>query len=230
MHEIVAATAGPVLLSYLASRTDELQTAEAPPIAWAELLEAARDGDDLALGQICQRFRQHLLLTADDGLGNDLRGKVGASDVVQDSALDVLNDFCHFAGESEQEFRRWITRLVERNLIDSARQFRHTKQRDVSRETSIEQNAGFRDHTTLVLADRHETTSELVRRRENDEALTEAVNGLSSSQKQVVLLRHRHGLSYAEIASQLNRNEASVRKLWSRAIEQLRNILASADE
>ena len=111
-----------------------------PPTEWGQLLEAARAGDDDALGQICQRFREHLLLTADDGLGGELRAKLGASDVVQQSMLEVHNDFRRFAGESEQEFRRWITRLVERNLIDSARQFRQTQRRDIRRERPIEPN------------------------------------------------------------------------------------------
>ncbi len=201
-----------------------------PPTEWGQLLEAARAGNDNALGEICQRFREHLLLTADDGLGGELRAKLGASDVVQQSMLEVHNDFRRFAGESEQEFRRWITRLVERNLIDSARQFRQTQRRDIRRERPIEPNTS--GHTCLEqsLTAREGTASRIFRQQEEDRELGEAIERLSLRQRQVVELRHRQGFSFDQIADQLDTSEGAARKLWSRAVEQLRHHLTSKHE
>lgn len=208
------------------------------PTEWSQLLEAARNGDDDALGQICQRFREHLLLTADNDLGGDIRGKFGASDVVQQSMLEVHNDFRRFAGKSEAEFRRWITRLVERNLIDASRQYRQTKRRDIAREIPITSNRSRRNYTSgrnlnqseLALTAREGTASGIVSRQEDDQALAAAINQLSCRQRQVVELRHRQSLSYAQIADQLNTSETAARKTWSRAVEQLRQTLAEQHE
>ena len=201
-----------------------------PPAEWGQLLEAARAGDDHALGQICQQFREHLLLTADDGLGDDLRAKLGASDVVQQSMLEVHNDFGRFAGKSEQEFRRWITRLVERNLIDAARQFRQTQRRDISRERPIGPNSSGHARVEQSLTSREGTASRIVSRQEEDRELAEAIKRLSPRQRQVVELRHRQGFSFNQIADQLDTSESAARKLWSRAVEQLRHHLTSKHE
>lgn len=199
-------------------------------MGWPELLEAARAGDDDALGQICQRFREHLLLTADKGLGGDLRAKLGASDVVQHSMLEVHHDFSRFTGQTEQEFRCWITRLVERNLIDVARQFRHTQRRDVARERPIQPDRATSDRTVQQLVAKEGTASRIARQQEEDQALAKAVQQLSQRQQQVIELRHRQTLSFAQIADQLQITEVAARKTWSRAVEQLRRHLADTHE
>jgi RNA polymerase sigma-70 factor, ECF subfamily len=55
-----------------------------------------------------------------------------------------------------------------------------------------------------------------------DTGVTEALSGLQPEQRQVVSWRVFDELSYEEIASRLNRSEASVRQIISRALRKLR--------
>ncbi|QEG33577.1 RNA polymerase sigma factor [Bythopirellula goksoeyrii] len=186
---------------------------------WPALLAAARNGDDEALGQVCEQLRHYLWIMADNGLGTDLQAKLGASDVVQDTMLDAVDDFRSFRGRTEAEFRAWIKRLIEHNLIDSARRFRDTQARDTSREVSAEElDCG---------AGEMRSASSLIRRRETDEELLRAIAKLPPRQRQIIELRHRQGLTYQEIAKQLEMTEVAARKLWSRTVEQLRDQLTS---
>ncbi len=192
---------------------------------WSVLLEAARRGDSEALGAVCERLREFLLLIADDGLGDDLRAKLGASDVVQQSLLEAQCEFDRFSGTSEAEFRAWLKRILRHNLIDSARRYHQTQKRDVTREISFDTGSRRRD-----LAGQQKTASSLMCRRETDEELLRAVTGLPQRSRQVIELRHRDGLSHAEIAEKLGISEVATRKLWSRAVEQLRQMLDVNDD
>ncbi len=192
----------------------------AQPTEWDELLAAARQGDDFALGQMCERFRAYLLLLATSDLGDDLRAKLGASDVVQQAMLDVCRDFETFRGNSEAEFRSWIKRLVQHNLIDTNRSFRQTERRKTSRETPIDQTTQRLDFKGDA-----KTASSILQRRETDEQLLRAISRLPEKHRRIVELRHRDGLSYAEIAAQMGMTEAAARKLWSRTLQSLRSEL-----
>ena len=48
--------------------------------------------------------------------------------------------------------------------------------------------------------------------------------------QQVLVLRNIQGLSFEEIATQLNRTLGSTRMLWLRAIERLRAVYGRVDE
>jgi len=208
----------------MADPTIDHPTAIDHPTEWTSLLEAARDGDNGALGQICEQLRGYLLLTVGDDLGVDLQAKLGASDIVQHTMLEVCSDLETFRGTSEAEFRAWIKRLVRHNLIDATRSFRQTQRRDASREIPI-----VSEGKRIELAGNNKTASCIVRRRETDEELLRAVARLPDERKTIVELRHRQGLAYVEIAKRMNMNEAAARKLWSRTVEALREELNSDD-
>lgn len=184
--------------------------------SWQSLLIAARQGDDHALGEICERLRDYLLLAAASDLGKDLAPKLGPSDIVQATMLEACRDFGSFQGNSEAEYRSWIRRLLERNLIDSARHFREAQSRSISKEVTLQ-----RDHGPTELTGRAATPSSILSRRETDELLLRAIARLPYNQRQVIELRHRQGLGYTEIAVTLGMAETAVRKLWSRAVQNL---------
>ena len=53
----------------------------------------------------------------------------------------------------------------------------------------------------------------------------EAIEALPDSMRLTLVLRYYQGLSFAEIGAIVDRNEAAVRKRYSRALEELRNSL-----
>ena len=67
------------------------------------LIQAARAGSREALGNALETYRNYLLLIAERELGDDLRAKGGASDLVQEAFLEAHKDFARFQGETEAD-------------------------------------------------------------------------------------------------------------------------------
>ena len=189
-------------------------------INWLELIQSARDGDDESLNEIWHQLRSYLLIFADQRLDERLKGKLDASDIVQESLLEAHRDFNTFRGQSEGELKSWIGRLVVHNLSDAGRRFRQSQQRSLAKEVAWDAQldmSAARDQTSA---------SSLVRRRETDEELRRAVAQLPERSQQVLELRHRMGLSHAEVAQELGMTESAARKLWSRIVEELQERLS----
>lgn len=186
-------------------------------VGWQVLLAQARSGDADAINRVWQSMRSYLLLIAQQGLGENLAAKVDPSDIVQGSLLEAQRDFSRFSGESEEELKAWLRRLVQHNLIDCSRRFQGAQSRDVHRERA------FNGSTELRMIDRRQpTASAMVLRQETQQELRQAVARLSRDQQVVIEMRHRQGLGYGEISQRLGITEEAARKRWARAIYQLR--------
>lgn len=189
-------------------------------ISWANLIQAAREGDDVALNEIWQQLRAYLLIFADQRLDDGLKGKLDASDIVQQSLLEAHRDFDAFRGQTEGELKSWISRLVVHNLSDATRRFRQTQQRSVAKEVA------WTGESELSAAKHQTSASSLVRRRETDDELQRAVATLPERSQQILELRHRMGLSHTQVAQELGMTEIAARKLWSRIVEELQERLS----
>ena len=112
----------------------------------------------------------------------------------------------------EQEQLAWLGGVARHKLADH---YRRTWRRPALplREISA-QSAG----------DERLTPESVVLGREAQHELWEAVTHLSALQQQVVYLRFVGGLHCPQIASLLGKRESAVRKLLSRALNQLRDL------
>jgi RNA polymerase sigma-70 factor (ECF subfamily) len=63
---------------------------------------------------------------------------------------------------------------------------------------------------------------------EERQDLFNALARLPDHYRQVILLRHRDGLSYAEIGDIMKRTPEAVRKLWARGIELLQELMGGS--
>jgi RNA polymerase sigma-70 factor (subfamily 1) len=89
------------------------------------------------IGMGLERFRAYLRLLAGLQLGPRLRGKVDASDLVQQTLLEAYEKREQFRGSSEGEHLAWLRCILAHNLADMLRAFDQEK-RDVKRERSLE--------------------------------------------------------------------------------------------
>jgi len=190
---------------------------------WPQLVEAARAGSEEALGEIITRLQSYLLLIANSQIHDNLQAKFGASDIVQNSLLAAHAGIDEFNGTTEAEMRAWLKRIVLHNFIDERRRYTNTQSRSLQRERPLE------TMLTSLSTSMSEGGSKVMRQAEDLQQLTEAVHRLSPRQQRVVEGRRRFGYSYQQIAEQLGITEAAARKLWSRAIKQLKEQLAEED-
>lgn len=188
------------------------------------LVEAARNGDREALGLLLEFFRPFLLQVATDQISGEFRGKAAASDLVQQSFLDAHQNFPTFRGGTPSDVASWLKNILEHNFIDLTRRYRSLK-REVRREVPL-------DGSTLPKA-RIEDPDLLpewqVALEEQLEVLEKCLDKLSLEHRLVIKLRQKENLPFAKIGDLLSRSEDAARKLWARAIEQLRKEIDRAN-
>jgi RNA polymerase sigma-70 factor (ECF subfamily) len=185
------------------------------------LIAAARAGSTEALGELLQAWRDYLLLLANEELDSVLSPKGGASDLVQETFLEAQRDIGRFAGSTQGEWVRWLRTILEHNMANFRRGYLATEKRDVLREVPFgEGDDRSRFGAEPFVADT-QTPSACAVAGEQQLRLEQAIARLPESQRRVIELRHREGLSFAEIGRQLGRSAEAARKLWSRAIKRL---------
>src|SRR5690606_27930233 len=101
-------------------------------------LEQARAGSNLALGYLLEDCRSYLLLVARDAMGQSLRPKFDPDDVVQDTALEALQSFGAFDGQSHAQFVAWLRRILLNNAADSRRRYQATHKRRAGLERTLD--------------------------------------------------------------------------------------------
>jgi RNA polymerase sigma-70 factor (ECF subfamily) len=195
----------------------------------ARWLEAARGGSAEALGRLLEGCRRYLLLVANRQLGPELQAKGGASDLVQETFLNAQQHFDGFHGHTEGELLAWLRCILLNQLANFARRYQGTGKRRADREVSIDTDSaadGLREHlrTDSISPSGH------ARRHEQAELLEQALARLPEVVRQVIRWRHQEQMSFEEIGMHLNRSPEAARKLWARAIQQLRQVLGPPHE
>ena len=177
---------------------------------------------DDTLGQLLQGFRAYLLIVANQELASDLRGKCGASDVVQETFREAHRDWNAFRGKTVNDVRAWLRGILLNNVRDVTRSYRQSK-----RKTGLE--VPIRTRTLHSLIDPELTPSASASAREEAGTIARAIAGLPADYRRVIELRSRENQSFKEIGRVLGRSPDAVRMLWFRAIESLRRELVKPD-
>lgn len=192
------------------------------------LLLAARLGSHSSLGLALDRFREYLLLIANQELSEELRPKVGSSDLVQESFIEAQRDFQQFHGTTAEEWMAWLRRILLNNLEDHARRYQQRAKRQVSREVSLDGDSPDNVAADLIAA--ADAPSAAMRRREEWQSLDQAVSRLSEPYQQVLRLRYWENQSLDEIGQVMGRSSEAVRKLWFRAVRELTREMRTTDD
>src|SRR5437868_15120216 len=102
-----------------------------------ELLDRARAGGGLALGQLLELYRGYLSLLARLQIGRRLQGKVDAADLVQDTFLEAHRNWKRFRGTTEAELLSWLRRILAARIVDVLRRYLGSQRRDVRLEREL---------------------------------------------------------------------------------------------
>jgi RNA polymerase sigma-70 factor (ECF subfamily) len=181
-----------------------------------ELVRRIREGDEAATRELFDRHLPALRAKAQARLPASVRGKVGASDVVQEawiSAFLALGDFKDAGGGS---FAAWVRRIVERKVSDEVRRHARVKKRSAQREVRWATKA---QHLEPDLS--QPTPSQVVGDDERADALREAVAGLDPDHANVIRLVHEEGLTLVDAGRRMGRTPDATRMLYGRAMQRL---------
>lgn len=192
------------------------------------LLAEAFDGQQNAVGNLLEKYRNYLLLVANRELGSDVRQKVAASDVVQESIAEAWQDFERFSGTTQGELLAWLRRILMNNLADATARLRNTAKRDIRREVSLNNHDSIAA-VAFNLPAMDGTPSEQTVASEQERQLHRGLDRLPQHYAQVIRMRNLDCLPFADIGKQLKVSADAARKLWERAVERLTDELGSGN-
>lgn len=191
-----------------------------------EMLNLIRHGDTGLLGTLLELYRNYLNVIASSRIGNQLKRRMNPSDIVQETMLAAHRDMAGFRGGSEGELVAWLRQIlsgclghaVERNVL--------AKKRDLRREVSFEDFARNKNGSIFgaenALAAKTPTPSEDCQNCEQSAQLTLQIAKLKPEYRDVIVYRNLKGLSFDDIAQRMNLKPGTVRMMWLRAIEKLK--------
>ena len=194
--------------------------------SFAADIAAARGGCQQALNRLLTGCLPYLMLVANHTLPKDLRAKVGGSDLVQDTLLQVNRTFLRFSGNTRSELLAWLRGAFLKNALSEGRRYRGTKKRELRREVSLDQEL-FADEDQGMLDLSECSPSHQASAAEEADRLNAALARLPDEYRRVLDLRNWEGRSFAEIGAMMDRTADAARKLWARAVQKLKDELQS---
>ncbi|MBL7187068.1 MAG: sigma-70 family RNA polymerase sigma factor [Phycisphaerae bacterium] len=189
------------------------------------LVALAQDGGESALNQLCKVYGPRVLWIIRLRMGAELRSKLESMDLVQDVLMSALKDLGNFTYETEGDFLRWLSRIAENRLRNQLQRL-HANKRDIRKEVQLNSYRPTVEDSFVAALDAVDTTtpSAIMSKREELDKLAKAIDVLKPEYRQVIVMTKIEGLSYKEIGERLGKSSEAVRKLVSRALEELISI------
>jgi len=194
-----------------------------------QLLQRAQAGDRKVLDELFTKHRERLRRMALLRLSPSLKGRVDASDVVQEAYLEACRRVPDYLETRPMPFFLWLRFLTGQTIAILHRRHLGTRARDPRREVSIHGDSmpeATSESLAAQLLGKVATPSQVVGKAELRAHVQDALNMLDAGERQILALRHFEQLSNAEAAQELGIKEAAASKRYIRALVRLRGILA----
>jgi RNA polymerase sigma-70 factor (ECF subfamily) len=188
------------------------------------LLDLVQGGSEEALERLLARFQPELLAFVDARLDPRVRARVDASDVVQETHLQVVRRMSDYLKRRPMAFHLWVRRTAYERLANVHRDHRQAARRSVRREEHLPEHSSLLLVRPLLSA--NPSPSEAVGAREFAERVRSAVSELAEDDREILLLRHVEEMSYEEAGCLLDIEPAAARKRYGRALLRLRKVLS----
>lgn len=196
-----------------------------------ERLQAAHhSGDGLVFEELLGRYRDRLRKMVRLWLDDRLRGRVDPSDVIQETYLEASRRLNEFLAKPDVSFFVWIRFLARQQLAQTHRRHLGAQARDAARDVSLLADADAESPRALAaqLACQLTSPSTAAMRSELQQKLQELLNGLDPLDREILVLRHFEKLSNLETAQSLGLKPTAASNRYVRAIERLKQAVATA--
>lgn len=180
----------------------------------AELLLLAQQGDRSALGQLLEQQRGWLRQMANGLLDPRLRGRLDASDLVQQTCLSVHKQIGEFDGRDPAQFVAWLRQIHEHNVQNAIREHLHTGRRAAGKDRPLA-NVDVPDSAA-------ETPSRQLVRDESAMRVSDVLDRLPADEREAVRLRYVEGRSLADSADAMRMSRDALIWLIKRGLQRAR--------
>jgi RNA polymerase sigma-70 factor (ECF subfamily) len=189
-----------------------------------ELLKLSRQGDPVATDHLMTVYRPYLRLLARRRLPKFINKRIDGSDIVQQTLIDAMRGLNEFRGQTEGEFTAWMLKLLERNLLQSAR-LNTAEKRDVRREVQEHMGSGSAQLMWHPMASDGSNPQSSVFRGEAALLLAQALEQLPEDQRTAIEMRYLEHEPLETIAREMDKTISAVAGLIRRGVEKLRQHL-----
>lgn len=195
------------------------------------LLQQARDGDPEALANIFTKYRQRLKKMVHVRLNPQLKGRLDASDIIQDTLVEAARTLDRFLAEPSLPVYLWLRHLANEKLIEAHRRHLGAQKRDASRDLSIHGVALNATSEAVAIELICQTTSpdEAAIKEDRKRQLTAALDKMDPLDKEILTLKHFEQMSNREVAELLDISYEAAKKRYFRAILKLQRLLGDDD-
>ena len=190
-------------------------------------LDAVLNGDGEALASLFSTYRDRLRRMVELRLDARLRGRVSASDILQEAYIGALQRLPHYQACAEVPLFVWLRAVTMQRLINAHRRHLGGQVRDASREIRLGEVEAIEAGTGQIAELIANTTSPSLaaRRGEIMAMVRDALERLDPVDREVLVLRHFEQMSNQEAAAALEIKPAAASKRYVRAVERLRSVL-----
>ncbi len=177
-------------------------------IQTTHLLDGARAGDRAALEALYLRHRGRLLAFLRLAMSPALARRVGPEDILQETLLESTRKLSSFEPRGPSSFYAWLVAIARFKIAEAERALQaHKRAREEPLERDPVQSATSPSMGAM--------------RVEAGERLRAALEELPAAQAEAIRLRYLEGLSLAEAAARMQRSEAALKALVTRAFAAL---------
>ncbi len=192
-----------------------------------DLVDRLRGGDQQVLGVLFARYRDQLHRMVQFRLDRRLRGRIDASDVLQDTFLDAAQHVDRFIDQPELPLVVWLRIMTSQRLIDLHRRHLGAKKRNAGQDVSLHQPALYEATSACIaiqLADDLPTPSAEAQLGERVQKLEEVLDRMDPLDREVLALRHFEELNNGEVAEILGLSKSAASNRYVRALKRLKDI------
>jgi RNA polymerase sigma-70 factor (ECF subfamily) len=198
---------------------------ETPNASDEDLVRRVRAGDEAAARELFERHLPALRARARARLPSSIRGRVGASDVVQDAYLAAFLAIGKFEDRGDGSFAAWLRTILEHRIANEVEGGVAAAKRDARREVRIPTGSGAGG-----AAPDQPSPSEEAMADEDAARVQAARESLSEDHRTVIALVHDEGLTLVRAGERMGRSADAARKLYARAMSELAARLGPAPE
>lgn len=195
--------------------TNDGKLAAGHPEAWGSVLRAHEE-----------RLRRLIAFRLDARM----RGRVDAADIVQEVFLEALEHRDRFVTESEESLFLWLRGIAANKLLELHRFHLGTQSRNAGREVALAPGEASEDSSAALAAQLiawGTRASEAAVRDEVRLRLEQALGQMDAIDREVLVLKHFEQLTSRETARVLGIEERAAAKRYLRALQRLREMLAT---
>ncbi len=198
----------------------------------SELVESLRGGDEHALSQLFSLYQDRLLRLIDFRLDRSLHSRVDPVDVLQDAYIDASQRVPHFLSRESSSISVWLRLIVLQRLQLVVRHHLLTDKRDVRKEASFGRVSEGQPLGNIVelLADSITSPSAVVARTEAVGMVEQMLEAMSSTDREVLVLRHFEQVPNDEVAEILGISVKAASNRYVRALERLKDLIQAIEK